>query len=70
MIEDPDVLRRVEDQKEGEHYYRALTAPADSCPECGSEEISDRQGHVRPDGDDRPPWLLVCENCGHEWETD
>jgi DNA-directed RNA polymerase subunit M/transcription elongation factor TFIIS len=38
------------------------------CPRCRSDDVSDRQGHVRPDGDDTPPWLLVCEDCGHEWE--
>lgn len=40
------------------------------CPRCGSEDVSDRQGHIRPDGDDRPPFLMVCEVCAMEWEED
>ena len=40
------------------------------CPECGSEEISDAQGHLRPDGDDRPPFELYCEKCEHEWSEE
>lgn len=43
---------------------------ATRCPECGSEEVSDRQGHLRPDGDDRPPWLMACEVCRAEWEEE
>lgn len=63
-----DDLRRIEDQLEGAHYAGLPNAPR--CERCGSTDLSDRQGHIRPDGDERPPWLMVCEDCGHEWEEE
>jgi len=64
--DDMQVLGLIEQQKETAHYAQE---PA-RCRVCGSEDISDRQGHIRPDGDDTPPWLLICERCGEEWKEE
>jgi hypothetical protein len=41
-----------------------------SCPVCASEHVSDEQGHLRPEGNEQPPYLMLCEVCGAKWQDD
>lgn len=44
----------------------------DGCYDCGGVDISDRDARARERAGDteEPPYRLVCETCGREWEED
>lgn len=67
-----EILGRIEQQKEDAHYLKIDGRPHPGCPECGSSEISDRdaQARDRSGQDGKPPFRMVCEDCGAEWAED
>ena len=68
-MEVSDTLRSIEDAKEGEHYH-AQRQPR--CRVCGSEDISANvPGYLVDRMEDfPPPYPMVCERCGEEWDDD